>query len=206
MARPKRAANEPPVGEQILEAAGEIFSKFGYENASVKDIAALANMTAGAIYYHYANKQALFFACLLQAVTELVERCESVIQPFEDEPKEALREFARQHIEVQFQRMMKITATYTTTVHGLGERESPLNPEQQETLREWERRHVDNLRKIIQRGVANGDFTENNVSIASFAILGMCEHAITWIRPDGPHHYSVISKMLADYSLRILTL
>ena len=48
---------------QIKQAAIRQIEKFGIDKTSMRSIAAEANMTTGAIYYYYKNKQDLF--CLL---------------------------------------------------------------------------------------------------------------------------------------------
>lgn len=48
--------------QRILEAAARVFARKGYAGASLDEIAADAGMTKGAIYWHFRNKQDLFFA------------------------------------------------------------------------------------------------------------------------------------------------
>jgi len=50
--------------EQILLAALRLFARNGYEAVSVSDIASTLGLTKGALYRHYANKQAIFEAIL----------------------------------------------------------------------------------------------------------------------------------------------
>jgi len=50
--------------EAILAAALALFSKNGYEAVSMRDISGALNMTAGALYKHYAGKQAIFDSIL----------------------------------------------------------------------------------------------------------------------------------------------
>ena len=45
---------------QIKQAAIRQIKKFGIDKTSMRSIAAEANMTTGAIYYYYKNKQDLF--------------------------------------------------------------------------------------------------------------------------------------------------
>ncbi|MFD4551237.1 ScbR family autoregulator-binding transcription factor [Streptomyces sp. NPDC058466] len=47
---------------QILQAAAEIFAAHGYPKVSLQDVADRASMTKGAVYFHYANKEALAVA------------------------------------------------------------------------------------------------------------------------------------------------
>lgn len=48
----------------LLEAATELFAARGYPGTSLEDVAAAANVTRGAVYHHFAGKQALFEAVL----------------------------------------------------------------------------------------------------------------------------------------------
>jgi AcrR family transcriptional regulator len=52
--------------QQIMAAAIQIFSRSGYEAASVADICSQANVSKGAFYHHFPSKQALFLAILDQ--------------------------------------------------------------------------------------------------------------------------------------------
>lgn len=46
--------------EKILQAALKLFAQEGYEGVSVRMIAEAVGVTKGALYKHYANKQAIF--------------------------------------------------------------------------------------------------------------------------------------------------
>jgi AcrR family transcriptional regulator len=47
--------------QHILDAALQVFATKGFEKASVREIAAAADLTTGAIYHHYKNKDDLFY-------------------------------------------------------------------------------------------------------------------------------------------------
>ena len=46
--------------QQIIDAAIKVISNQGIDKTSVREIAAAAGITTGAIYYHYKNKEELF--------------------------------------------------------------------------------------------------------------------------------------------------
>lgn len=52
--------NSEETRNQILNAALELFSRHGYDAASVKDICDAAQVSKGAFYHHFSSKQALF--------------------------------------------------------------------------------------------------------------------------------------------------
>jgi AcrR family transcriptional regulator len=56
--------------DQILAAARKAFDREGLEGLSLRDIAAKVGITAMAIYRHFANKQALVDALVLDALAE----------------------------------------------------------------------------------------------------------------------------------------
>src|SRR5271165_4197335 len=79
--RPTRAETRA----RLLQAAGEVFAKHGYDRASLDDVAAAAGLTKGAVYSSFASKDELFFALMrerigerLELVAEAVERQASV--------------------------------------------------------------------------------------------------------------------------------
>lgn len=67
MRRTKEQAEE--TGRQILRAAESLFLEKSYDDVSLEEIAALAGVTRGAVYWHFTNKQGLLFA-LRDAVQE----------------------------------------------------------------------------------------------------------------------------------------
>lgn len=59
--------------ERIINAALEIFSKNDYKKANTDDIAAIAGISKGALFYYFKNKESLFLY-LFDYVTELTHQ------------------------------------------------------------------------------------------------------------------------------------
>jgi len=57
--------------KNIIEAAREFFSEYGYLGASMSDIATRLNITKAALYYHFAGKAEIFKNVLDEAFAEL---------------------------------------------------------------------------------------------------------------------------------------
>jgi AcrR family transcriptional regulator len=58
---PSRAQSKALTRAKLLEAARDVFIATGYRGATLDSIAARAGFTKGAVYWHFPNKQALFF-------------------------------------------------------------------------------------------------------------------------------------------------
>jgi AcrR family transcriptional regulator len=72
----------PAKRQQILGGAREVFAELGYERASVDLIATRAGVSKATVYHHYADKKALFVAC----VSEDTDRMQAELRACLGEP------------------------------------------------------------------------------------------------------------------------
>lgn len=75
----------------ILEAAHALFLSQGYHGTSMRQIAQRASLTIGAIYHHFADKEAIF-----QAVLRERHPYHIILQRLQTLPAQNLEEFIRQ--------------------------------------------------------------------------------------------------------------
>jgi AcrR family transcriptional regulator len=64
----KRAEQGRATRDHLVEVASRLFAERGYEDTSIEDVLTAAQVSRGALYHHFAGKDALFVA-----VMELVE-------------------------------------------------------------------------------------------------------------------------------------
>jgi AcrR family transcriptional regulator len=65
----------------VLSAARSLFGSRGYAGTSVDAIAAEARVTKGAVYHHFASKEALFRAVYVEVETDAQGRAFAAIEP-----------------------------------------------------------------------------------------------------------------------------
>jgi AcrR family transcriptional regulator len=130
----KRPAHRPSRRRQIIEAATKSFSRDGYVEARVEDIARAAGVAPTAIYYHFGSKEELFTQALRSAMAGFSERIFQVRPDFEAPNVEGLRkvlaagwDFWRTHPDEA-----RLVARYS---------EGP-TPQTRALRREWEERHL----------------------------------------------------------------
>ncbi len=65
--------------ERILEAALGVFSRRGYRDAAMDEIAGESETSKGGVYFHFPNKQTIFLALLDRMANLLMKRAEEAI-------------------------------------------------------------------------------------------------------------------------------
>ena len=84
--------------QQLLNAALDVFSIYGFNGASLEEIAQLAEMHKSNIFYYYENKEALY----VEVLTTVMQKWLAPLQMLEAdlEPIEALSHYLMTKIEV----------------------------------------------------------------------------------------------------------
>ena len=69
----RRALAKQQTRAKVLDAARRLFSEQGYEGATIRDIAAAAGMSTGAVFANFTDKSDLFREIMLTDMTALAE-------------------------------------------------------------------------------------------------------------------------------------
>jgi AcrR family transcriptional regulator len=81
----KRAAQGRATRGQLIEVATRLFAEHGYEGTSIEAVLAAAGVSRGALYHHFAGKEALFEAVVAavsdQVTAELAEAVRECVDP-----------------------------------------------------------------------------------------------------------------------------
>lgn len=83
-----RPVNEK-LASDLLEAGKQAFLEFGFQGASLRNIAASLGVTTGSIYRYYSDKESLFEALVEKPARELEERYREIQQEFARLPVES---------------------------------------------------------------------------------------------------------------------
>ena len=126
--RTKEEAQETRM--RILDAAEEVFHDKGVANASLEEIAAAAEVTRGAIYWHFKDKAELFDAMMCRVVMpaeEMLERAECCgeVNPLELLRRATIDVLVRTTVDARVQRVFDIAyhkCEYVGDAAGVRER------------------------------------------------------------------------------------
>lgn len=69
----RRALAKQQTRAKVLQAARQLFSEEGYEGATIRDIAAAAGMSTGAVFANFSDKSDLFREIMFNDIAELAD-------------------------------------------------------------------------------------------------------------------------------------
>ena len=86
----RRAAQGRATRGQLIEVATRLFTEHGYEGTSIEAVLSAAGVSRGALYHHFAGKEALFEAVVSAVSAQVTAELTEVIRGCAD-PVDALR-------------------------------------------------------------------------------------------------------------------
>src|SRR5207302_3058485 len=94
----RKPADQTVQREDILLAAADVFQQRGYQGATMADIAARVNLTAGSLYHHFpAGKRDLLLAVLNDGLDIVLHKALDILA-LGLSPSEALRQIIQVHV------------------------------------------------------------------------------------------------------------
>jgi len=150
--------------EMILDAALEVFSKGGFQDADVDEIAQLAQVGKGTVYRYYPSKRELYLAVVERVFDHLQARLEA-IQGQSQSPIQVLRAGVAEHVRffTENPRCWRVLV--------IGRLENRFHPCHDTMLAHHTL--LESLTTLIRKGMASGDFREVDPEFAAFALMAM---------------------------------
>jgi AcrR family transcriptional regulator len=150
--------------EMILDAALDVFSKGGFQDADVDEIAQLAHVGKGTVYRYYPSKRELYLAVVERVFSHLQARLEAV-QGQSQSPSQVLSAGVAEHVRffTENPRCWRVLV--------IGRLENRLDPFRDTMLAHHTLK--ENLTTLIREGIASGDFREVDPEYAAFALMAM---------------------------------
>ncbi len=101
-----REAYSSRTRQRLLEAAREVFSEFGYNGASVRQIVSRAGTNVASVNYHFGGKDALYREVLASVTATMSDDMTTALEQLDtdQDPLSALHNFAKQRIETGLKR------------------------------------------------------------------------------------------------------
>ena len=181
--------------EQLLRAAARLFREQGFHGTSVAEIASAAWITKSSLYHHFPSKQALLAEILMDTVSRVTPAVEAIASA--DLPAaERLRAAARCHVVELIHDQDKVACFV--------EEGRFLAPDYRDAFVAARDRYEQSFRRILEDGVHSGEFRPVNVSLASLAVLGLCNSLVHWYQPSGQLNVDTVAEEFANLAVKSL--
>jgi len=173
--KPKRSTLQR---ESILNTSRTLFLKVGYDRTSMREIARACGFEPPNIYNYFHSKEQLLYEVLKDTHIRAV----SSVKHLEDDNVTSPVEQLRSLVKSEFDVVVSITKTARMT---LDSELRNLSDAHRRRIMELRSEYDRILRKIIRRGIDNGDFADIDEKLVGFFIASIIIRSVVWFSPNG---------------------
>lgn len=180
---------------RILNAAGKVFARHGFHQATISDIAGMAGVADGTIYLYFKNKDDILIQFFHYKMREVFARFRKEVDRA-DSAVDKLTSLIRYHLQA-FQADKHMAIVYQAETR----RYSRLVDDQ---IREMAKIYFDLLAEIIEQGQREGVMRKDlYMGLVKRFFLGAVEEVIsTWLMSDDSYDLTTMTEPLADLVLK----
>lgn len=175
----------------ILGAAVQLFSQQGYDNVSMRELAALAGCSPANLYHHYRSKYDIFVRLMDQAMDLHLAGLTEALARFDD-PVEQLRHVLTRHVHLHMER---------PEVRLLGSDFHPLRGVDRERFIAGRDTYERGVRAIVTRARDEGLIDVEDPKLAVIAALSACTQVDRWYRPAGELTGAEVARRITEFLL-----
>ncbi|HLI51171.1 MAG TPA: TetR/AcrR family transcriptional regulator [Thermomicrobiaceae bacterium] len=161
--------------DEIVEAAGRLFSESGYHTTSMRDLARAVNLQGGSLYSHITSKDEVLFEIVSRAADEFLAAAASV--PAELSPAFRLARLIQGHLRVMAREIRLATVFFQDWRY--------LSPERREIIALRRDEYEAHFRDTIEAGAEAGVFHVESPRLAAIFVLSALNWTYQWYDPNG---------------------
>jgi len=181
--------------EQILTEASELFYEHGYQRTTLDMVAQRLGVTKPFIYYHFKDKAAILSEISERGISRGNEVLRQSLEgkgPAADRLHEAIKAIVRTILSSQ-----RYTAIFFRE-------QKNFDAEILAPLEKMHREFDALLSRLLEEGVAKGEFRIADIRLCALAIGGMVNWAYTWYRESGRLSADELCEGLAKLALQMV--
>lgn len=171
----RRSARASETRERIVAAAAQLLATKGYGATSLDEVAEVAGLTKGTVYYHFDSKEDLYKAVVYPQVTSATEQAIGILDDHDD-PREALEML----LAAIIRRARDPSQKYLYYQEML-----PLSEETRRAIRYAERSYEARVAEVIRAGQERGQFIDGDPKVIALVVIGTVARTARWYDPHG---------------------
>lgn len=192
---PSRTELRDAKRDAVLREASASFNKRGFHGTSLDDVAQRLGVTKAALYYYFANKQAVLKACFdlaMEVAFSNVDQAKREGTNGRDKLKIVLAGFLEYIIDEQ---SVNITMM----------EEDALSAEDMTSVKTERTRFEHEIREFVREGVKDGSIIPCDPKLVVMALLGALNWTPRWFKPDGQWSRAELGTQMIDLLERMIS-
>ncbi len=174
----------------LIREAGKAFSRKGFHNTSMDEVAATLNVTKPALYYYIKTKQEILYECHNYAI-DLGEQARQIAWATSDKPLERLQILLKTYIEL-------LTGTFGS--HAvLTEPISSLEPAYRAKIVARLREFDQIFQSLLLDAIAEGSIPPIDHRLAIGFFMGAVNNITRWYSPEGRRSGPEIAEAFVNF-------
>jgi len=155
----------------IRAQAAQVFAQKGFDRASIRDVAAAAEMSLAGLYYYYRGKDEILFDIQLESFHTLLDRLAQELAGLSD-PIEKLDAFIATHCSFFTTHLAEMKVMSREAHHPEGKFD--------EDIGELRRRYVRQVKGIVEEVAGANNTRDVSTGTSVFLLFGMMNWMYTW--------------------------
>lgn len=161
---------------EIVKTATRILTEAGYQGMSLEEVAEQTDIAKATLYHYFSSKDALVAAALETLTEEVLQRLAA--------REDALGKVGvREHLAALIDEQIRILTETAPEVAAVFSWPRGWPTVFDEPMKDMRRRHDGVFRRVVDRGVAGGEFTCPDVNVALQCLHGILNQSSVWIGP-----------------------
>ncbi len=169
-----------------------MFRERGFADTGMRDIADAADLSAANLYHYFRGKDEILFYCQDRALDRMLGAVTHARTALPT-ATERLRAVLTGHVQTMLDEIEGASAHVQV---------ESLPPALRTTIVRKRDRYERALRRLLDAGVARGEFVAMDSALVTRAMLGALNWTVTWFDPAGRQPASVVGDLIADFLVR----
>lgn len=180
---------------RLVAAAVESFASKGFHGTTTRDIASAAGMSPAALYVHHKSKEDLLYLISRAGHERTLQLVKDAVASSSDSVEQLLavvRGFTAHHARAH------------TSARIVNYELAALSPEHLPEIAGIRRAIEEEMRRVVEEGVAGGAFRTSNPRMTALALLSLGIDVARWYRDEGEWSPEEIADHYCELALRIV--
>lgn len=161
---------------EIVKTATRILTEAGYGGMSLEVVAEQTDIAKATLYHYFSSKDALVAAALETLTQEVLQRLAA-------REEELGTVDAREHLAALIDEQIRILTETAPEVAAVFSWPRGWPEIFEDPMKDMRRRHDAVFRRVVERGVADGEFACPDVNVALQCLHGILNQSSVWIGP-----------------------